>query len=80
MSEKELRTKIQKKFEEIKKRKNLQQKQIKTVKCCKSCKFYQPEPVQPWEEGLNIYMCYKYDKRTEVDNYCSSYESKVKVK
>ena len=51
-------------------------KQIKTVKCCNNCKYYQPEPAQPWEEGLNDYVCYRHDKCTKVDNYCSSYENK----
>lgn len=49
---------------------------IHKVKCCNNCKHYQPEAVQPWEEGRIDYMCYKHDKFTKVDQYCDRYEEK----
>ena len=49
---------------------------ISKVRCCNNCKYYQPESVQPWEEGLISYMCHKHDKITQVDNYCECYEGK----
>lgn len=48
--------------------------EITKVKCCYNCKYYKPEPVQPWEEGLESMQCYKYDVCTRPDNYCKNYE------
>lgn len=49
---------------------------IVKVKCCHNCKYYKPEPVQPWEEGLCSYMCYKHDTCTDDDNLCDEYKQK----
>lgn len=52
-------------------------KEIMKVECCNNCKYYQPEAVQPWEDGLEDYYCQKHNCCSDVDNYCKFYEKGI---